>query len=211
MHNTEPRHRFRRALSGRKRHPGVGLVVLLLTAVLISGCGVSGRIGKQLDGTVGDILFDQEERVTVVLNAEEDLNPDTEGNPLSVVVRIYQLDSLTAFNAASADELWHSSDDALGDSLLSEREVVVLPGEVALDSAAMAQRAAYVAVVAFFRQMPDQRWRLVFDAAAMRKDGILTSPDGVVLSLADSHIQPVGEDSAELIAVANAMGRFSAP
>lgn len=179
------------------------LLAVLLTALLVSGCGVSGRLGKQLDGTVGDILFSQHERVSVTLNGGERLNPDAEGNSLSVVVRVYQLDSLNAFSTASAAELWQGAGDILGDALLSEREIIVLPGGQTRDSAPMAQQVSYVAVVAFFRQMPDERWRLVFDAAAMRKDGILTSSGGIALNLVDSHIEPAGEGSAKLLAADN--------
>ncbi|MDR5893610.1 type VI secretion system lipoprotein TssJ [Halomonas mongoliensis] len=179
-----------------------GLALLVAVASLLGGCGVGGRLGNQLDGTVGDILFHRDERVTVALDGDEVLNPDPEGSPLSVVVRIYQLDSLTAFSTAAATELWHDAGAALGEALLDEREVIVLPGAQARDSAPMARGTAYVGVVAFFRQMPDERWRLVFDADAMRKDGILTSPRGVRLSLVENRIEPEGR-SARLLASAN--------
>ncbi|MFQ3788487.1 type VI secretion system lipoprotein TssJ [Halomonas sp. A29] len=181
------------------RRVWAGMVLLLVTASLLGGCGVGGRIGNQFDGTVGDILFNRDERVTVALEGDERLNPDAEDSSLSVVVRIYQLSSLTTFSAAAPGELWHDAGAALGDALISEREVVVLPGGQVVDSAPMAQPTAYVAVVAFFRQMPDERWRLVFDAAAMRKDGILTSPGGVRVSLVDNRIEPARR-SAKLIA-----------
>nr|WP_300308099.1 type VI secretion system lipoprotein TssJ [Halomonas sp.] len=194
----------RRESSAFIRHRAWPLIVggLVVTG-LLSGCGVGGRIGNQMDGTVGDVLFGKNERVIVALDADEELNPDAEGNPLSVVVRIYQLDSLTAFNAASADELWRSGKDSLGESLLAERETVMLPGKQVTDSAPMNPDTKYVGVAAFFRQVPDQRWRLVFDAAEMRKDGILTSPDGVALHLANDYIEPADDDSLELLVADN--------
>ena len=75
----------------------------------------------------------------------------------------------------------------------------------------MAPGTRYVAVVAFFRQIEGEGWRLVFDAEAMRKDGILTSPDGVVLTLEGSRITPMDEDSAELVATAGSLARAFAP
>lgn len=178
------------------------LVMVAILSSLLAGCGVSGRIGKQLDGTVGDVLFNQNEKVVVTFEGDEHLNPDADGNSLSVVTRIYQLNSLTAFNSASPQLLWQDPSEALGDSLLSEREVVLLPEREETDTAPMATETRYIAVVAFFRQVPDNRWRLVFDAAAMRKDGILTSPDGVTVHLADHYMEAVG-DSAELLASRN--------
>ncbi|MBR9771386.1 MAG: type VI secretion system lipoprotein TssJ [Gammaproteobacteria bacterium] len=189
----------------------LAFTLLVLATLALAGCGVSDRLGKQMDGTVGDILFDQQERVIVAFKGDESLNLDAEGNPLSVVVRIYQLDALTAFNAANSEALWASASDSLGDSLLGEREVVVLPGRTQVEVAPMAPGTRYVAVVAFFRQIEGEGWRLVFDAEAMRKDGILTSPDGVVLTLEGSRITPMDEDSAELVATAGSLARAFAP
>lgn len=98
-----------------------------------------------------------------------------------------------------------------GDSLLDEREVVVLPGSTQVDVAPMSPGTRYVAVVAFFRQVEGEDWRLVFDAEAMRKDGILTSPQGVVLTLDGNRIVPMDEDSAELVATASRLARAVAP
>lgn len=182
-----------------------------LAALLLSGCGVTDRLGKRMDGTMGDILFDQQEQMVVALHADDSLNPDTEGNPLSVVVHLYQLDSLNAFNATNSEGLEAGAKDLLGDSLISEREVVLLPSHTLVETAPMDPRTRYVAVAAFFRQAEGEDWRLVFDAQAMRKDGILTSPDGVVLSLSDNRVAPMDEDSAELVAQASSLARAFAP
>ncbi|MEE3215455.1 MAG: type VI secretion system lipoprotein TssJ [Pseudomonadota bacterium] len=193
------------------RYLGRQAAMCCLAALLLSGCGVTDRLGKRMDGTMGDILFDQQEQMVVALHADDSLNPDTEGNPLSVVVHLYQLDSLNAFNATNSEGLEAGAKDLLGDSLISEREVVLLPSHTLVETAPMDPRTRYVAVAAFFRQAEGEDWRLVFDAQAMRKDGILTSPDGVVLSLSDNRVAPMDEDSAELVATAGSLARAFAP
>lgn len=184
--------------SGRPRH---WLPLLLCSSLLLGGCGISSRLGQKMDGTVGDILFTQDEKVTFTLDADESLNPDADDGSLSVVVRIYQLDAREAFASASTDSLWEHADKVLGDALLDTREVVMVPGGHLVDEAPLQAQTRFVAVAAYFRQTPDARWRVLFDADAMRKDGLLTSPDGVSLQLVDHYIT-VAPDSEALLASA---------
>lgn len=188
----------RRSTSLRSRH---WLPVMLCASLLLGGCGVGSRLGQQMDGTVGDILFSQDETVAFTLDADESLNPDVDEASLSVVVRIYQLDAREAFASASPDGLWDHADKVLGDTLLDTREVVMVPGGHVVDEAPLKPGARYVAVAAYFRQTPDARWRVLFDADAMRKDGLFTSPDGVELTLVDHYIT-VAPDSEDLLATA---------
>lgn len=183
------------------RRPRHWVPLMLCASLLLSGCGISSRLGQKMDGTVGDILFSQDEKVIFTLDADEALNPDADDQSLSVVVRIYQLDASEAFSSASPDALWAHADKVFGDALLDTREVVMVPGGHVVDEAPLKPGARYVAVAAYFRQTPDARWRVLFDADAMRKDGLFTSPDGVELTLADHYIT-VAPDSEDLLATA---------
>ena len=184
---------------GRPRH---WLPLLLCSSLLLGGCGISSRLGQKMDGTVGDILFTQDEKVTFTLDADQALNPDADNESLSVVLRIYQLDAREAFASASTDALWEHADKVLGNALLDTREVVMVPGGHLVDEAPLKAQTRFVAVAAYFRQTPDARWRVLFDADAMRKDGLFTSPDGVELTLVEQHIA-VAPDSEPLLASAS--------
>ncbi|MBA1245057.1 type VI secretion system lipoprotein TssJ [Pseudomonas japonica] len=146
----------------------------------LMACGVSDRIGKQVDGTwAGDMLHADNEQVVLTSDGGDQLNPDATGAPLSVVLRVYQLAALERFASASADGLWHMPNQVLGNSLIENHELTVLPGLGQVDKWPLNKAARYVGVAAFFRENTDARWKVAFDANSLRKDGILFSSNGM--------------------------------
>lgn len=146
----------------------------------LMACGVSDRIGKQVNDTwAGDMLHADNEQVVLTSDGGNQLNPDATGAPLSVVLRVYQLKALERFASASADGLWHAPDQVLGNSLIESDELTVLPGLGHVDRWPLNKAARYVGVAAFFRENADERWKVAFDANALRKDGILFSSNGM--------------------------------
>lgn len=151
-------------------------VALLLA---LAGCGVTDRIGKRMDDSwAADMLADSE-KVILTSDGGNQLNPDAEGKPLSVVLRVYQLTDLERFAASDADTLWDASEKALGNTLVEARELTLLPGIGQVDQWPLAKSARYVGMAAFFRDDQDARWKVAFDANSLRKDGIWFSSDGL--------------------------------
>ncbi|MFJ4065663.1 type VI secretion system lipoprotein TssJ [Pseudomonas sp. NPDC089996] len=154
----------------------------LTTAALLlalAGCGVTDRIGKRMDDSwAADMLADSE-KVILTSDGGNQLNPDVEGKPLSVVMRVYQLTDLERFAATDAETLWDAPDKALGSTLVEAREITLLPGIGQIDQWPLAKSARYVGVAAFFRDEQDARWKVAFDADSLRKDGIWFSSDGL--------------------------------
>lgn len=156
------------------RYLGVLIMLLGLTA-----CGISDRVGKRVDDTwAGDMLFSSDEKVVLTVDGGNQLNPNTTGMPLSVVTKVYQLTSLDRFNTASADSLLDHQEQALGNTVLDTRELVVLPGIGQVNRWPLAKETRYIAVAAFFRDDSAGRWKIAFNADAFRKDGILFSSEG---------------------------------
>lgn len=150
-------------------------VMLALTA-----CGVTDRVGKRVDDTwAGDMLFDDSEKVILTSDGGNQLNPDASGKPLSVVLRVYQLTSLERFSSVDADSLWDDPQKALGNTLIENREITLLPGMGQVDKWPLNKAAGYVGVAAFFRSEENSRWKVAFDANSLRKDGIWFSSDGL--------------------------------
>lgn len=155
------------------------LLGVLIVASALSACGITDRVGKRVDDTwAGDMLFSSDEQVILTVDGGNQLNPDVSGRPLSVVTRIYQLTSLERFVSTDADTLQAHPEQALGNTLLDAREVVVLPGIGDIQRWPLAKQARYVAVAAFFRDESGGRWKMAFNADAFRKDGIFFSPSG---------------------------------
>jgi type VI secretion system protein VasD len=166
------------------KRPAKTALAKCLTAVammaVLSACGVTDRVGKRVDDTwAGDMLFEDNEKVILTSDGGNQLNPDASGKPLSVVLRVYQLTSLERFASVDADSLWDNPQKALGNTLIENREITLLPGMGQVDKWPLNKAAGYVGVAAFFRTDENSRWKVAFDANSLRKDGIWFSSDGL--------------------------------
>lgn len=100
------------------------------------------------------------------------INRDETGNPLSVVVRMYQLKDRKAFSKLTLDELssGRSDEELFGDELVNRTEVVVVPGQRASSPAQLAAETRFVGVVAMFRQPDLDHWRYLVPAERLRSN-----------------------------------------
>lgn len=97
--------------------------------------------------------------VRIDLQSDAALNPDRKGDPLPVVVRVYQLNDKGAFESATFNQLWKNDEGILGGTLLTRKELILNPAskdKVELDRH---EQAKYVGVVAVFRNPVDRKWR----------------------------------------------------
>lgn len=101
-------------------------------------------------------------RVDVV--ASKDLNPNSRGQPAPVVVRIYALKSEDLFNGADFFTLWDKEKQVLGGDLLTRREYEVQPGGTITKVDSIDKNAAYIGVVAAFREINSSTWRAIVKA-----------------------------------------------
>lgn len=159
----------------------------------LAACGVSDRVGKRVDDTwAGDMLFNNGDKVVLTTDGGNGLNPDANGKPLSVVVRVYQLSSLERFASVDADNLWDNPQAALGGTLLDTQELILLPGIGQVNRWPLAPSAQYVGMAAFFRDNHDSRWKVAFTADSWRKDGLWFSTQGSRVLLDNNHILALG-------------------
>jgi type VI secretion system protein VasD len=159
----------------------------------LTACGVTDRVGKRVDDTwAGDLLFDDNEKVILTSDGGNQLNPDESGKPLSVVIRVYQLTSLERFSSIDADTLWDDPQKALGNTLLENREITLLPGMGQVDKWPLNKAAGYVGVAAFFRSEENSRWKVAFDAESLRKEGIWFSSDGLRVLVDNNTVSAMG-------------------
>lgn len=164
-------------------HSALKRLTVAVLLLALAGCGVTDRIGKRMENSWAADMLSDSENLILTSEAGNQLNPDTHGTPLSVVIRVYQLTDLERFASADADTLWDAPEKALSNTLLEAREITLLPGFGQIDQWPLAQRARYVGVAAFFRIEKDARWKVAFDANSLRKDGIWFSSDGLRISL----------------------------
>ncbi|HYK89258.1 MAG TPA: type VI secretion system lipoprotein TssJ, partial [Acidobacteriota bacterium] len=93
----------------------------------------------------------QPARVDIALAATPNINPDPSGQPLSVVVRIYQLKDKGRLESADYPSIWKSDRETLSDDFLDRQERVVQPGTQEMLEIKTNPAAAYLGIVALFR------------------------------------------------------------
>jgi type VI secretion system protein VasD len=101
------------------------------------------------------------------LIAASDVNPDIEGHPAPIVVRVYELKEAGAFNGADYFKLIDKEQDALGPTLVSREEYELQPGESRTWELKIPPEAHFVGAAAGFRDLPNSRWKAL--APAPRK------------------------------------------
>ena len=76
-----------------------------------------------------------------------------------MVVRLYQLRTAGAFNAASFTDIYERDDEVLADDLLARETFPVVPRESRRFVREMDEDARYLGIVAEFREWENAAWR----------------------------------------------------
>jgi type VI secretion system protein VasD len=90
---------------------------------------------------------------------DANLNPDASGRPSPVMLRIYELRSVAAFNRADFFSLYERDREQLGPELVSRDELPLMPGGKPQAITTLRSDTRYVGVVAAFRDIERARWR----------------------------------------------------
>lgn len=99
--------------------------------------------------------------VSLRIEATTEINPDFQGRPSPVVVRVYQLRSAGIFQSADFFALQNNETGILGADLLGREEFEVIPGETRALSIDADIEARHLGVVAAYRELDQARWRAV--------------------------------------------------
>jgi type VI secretion system protein VasD len=103
----------------------------------------------------------QQVRVNMTLNAAANINPDSGGRPLSVVVRVYQLKDKGRLASAEYSAILKSDTQALAGDLLENQERTIQPGSQEVMEIRANPAATYLGVVALFRNPTGDNWRKI--------------------------------------------------
>ena len=145
-------------MSGSKERKNMGLK-LILTAMIttvLAACS-SGPAVYPING-----------------EAAPTINRDTSGKSLSVVVRLYQLKERTDFDRLTFDTATSgkSDSDLFGATMISMKELVLVPGGKQQIVEKLEPDTKYVGIVGYFRKPDPQAWRYLIDAKDARKQGL---------------------------------------
>ena len=123
-----------------------------LSLLLLSGCGG----GDKPPPTTG---------LRFMVDADELINPNSESQPSPVVVRVYELKSLTAFQPATFFQLLDNDTAVLGADMVAKREIEIKPGERQAFDRATPAETKYIGVIAGFRDIDKATWRANLELA----------------------------------------------
>ncbi|HIE40515.1 MAG TPA: type VI secretion system lipoprotein TssJ, partial [Thiomicrorhabdus sp.] len=123
------------------------LILMASMALIVSGCASTA------------VSTSSSKTFSVSLVVAPDANPDHQGRPSPVIVKIYQLKALNTFQKTEFFSLLDAGKTVLEDDLLSYEERELQPGmdyEYVMD---VDSKVQYIAVVAEFRNFEKSRWR----------------------------------------------------
>jgi type VI secretion system protein VasD len=127
------------------------------------------------------------------ISASTAVNPDADGRPSPVVVRLYQLKDDAAFGGADFFAIFDKEEATLAASLLSREEFVLAPGDARMVELQVSPEARFLGVAAAFRDIRNAAWREVKPAPikgftdVVKRDAltIVVEQSRVTLQIAD--------------------------
>jgi len=105
------------------------------------------------------------------------LNPNNEGRPSPVVVRIFDLAAVGAFQAADYAGLFEQPGDALKREVLAQEELVLRPGDIQERSRTLVPQVRALGIAAGFRDLEHAVWRLAVPLKAGQRNFVLIDLD----------------------------------
>lgn len=96
-------------------------------------------------------------QVTVIV--AKGVNPDSRGRPSPIVMRMFELKSLAAFEGADFFSLFDKDRETLGGELVAREELQLSPGDQRKFDRLVQPDTRYVAVIAAFRDLEHSQWR----------------------------------------------------
>lgn len=122
--------------------------------------------------------------VKLSIEAGENLNISN-GQAMAAVTKIYYLKTSDAFQQAPLTDLIDPQQEktALGDSLLSEREITLTPGEVYRNVEKVPKEAVAIGVATLFYAPAPRRWKYVFDIKDAKDTGIVMGAHACALTV----------------------------
>jgi type VI secretion system protein VasD len=130
-----------------KSAAGMCRTLVMLIALVLSACASHSA--------------DERVATRTSLSASKDVNPDINGRPSPVVVRIFQLHGDGEFLSADFFALYTHEKESLGASLIAFQEFELRPGEHLDTKILLAKDARYVGAIAGYRDLSTAQWRVL--------------------------------------------------
>ncbi|CAI8954187.1 type VI secretion system protein VasD [Pseudomonas sp. IT-P253] len=98
-------------------------------------------------------------KLNLRLTASDQLNPDLNGRPSPIVVRLFELKHPVTFENADFFSLYEHAKESLAPDLVVSEEIELRPGETVEMKLSVQEGSRYVGVLAAYRDLPETKWR----------------------------------------------------
>jgi len=113
--------------------------------------------------------------INVAIDIQMSVNPDSRGRASPVVMRLYEIKSLAAFNTADFFSIFDRDKETLGAELLAREEFQLRPGEKLRFDRQLQPETRYVGVIAAFRDLEHSEWRTALPITPRKTSAIAIS------------------------------------
>jgi len=112
-------------------------------------------------------------RIDAHILASFEINPDADGRPSPMVVRVYELKSKNVFDEADFFKLYDEEAATLGGDLLNREEFEVAPGEGRNYEHKAHDDTRFLGVIAAYRDITHAHWRASFELEQNSKNKLV--------------------------------------
>jgi len=116
-------------------------------------------------------------KLDLSLRGSDRLNPDLNGRPSPIVIRLIELKHPVAFENTDFFSLYQRPKEALSPDLVIQEELELRPGEQRDLKLHVQDGSRYVGVLAAYRDLPESNWRFVIPLQQKAQNRIELSLD----------------------------------
>jgi type VI secretion system protein VasD len=175
------------------------VALLISTTALLNGCAAIPAVAAIANAASGMVGFkkgpEKPPEVKLALYGGSNLNAS--GNvPMALVVKIYYLKGSDSFNQTPMTAFVDGAAEkqALGQQLITVREVTLTPDQHYESVEKMPPDASNIGVVALFHSPAPERWKFIFDTKKAVDTGIFIGIQACAMTIAKGQmILPPGE------------------
>ena len=110
--------------------------------------------------------------LTISINSAADLNPDSDGRPSPIVLRIYELSDIKSFKEKDFFDIFDNDKESLAESLLKINEFELNPNESRKLDIRLNSSTKYMGFLAAYRDIDSAKWREITALTSKKPSGI---------------------------------------
>lgn len=124
-------------------------------------------------------------KLDLTLNGSDQLNPDLNGRPSPIVLRLIELKHPVAFETADFFSLYQRPKEALSPDMVVLEELELRPGEQREMKLSVQPGSRYVGVLAAYRDLPESNWRVVIPLQERERNSSVLTLDALGIKAQD--------------------------